>query len=79
MNMLPEHQEAFDNILECFSGADGCVSFINVKMVIEDMDRRAHDCSNQDGNDAYQVLACMRQFSKLIEIANRKTEEEDDD
>jgi hypothetical protein len=77
MDMLPEHQEAFDRILECFSGADGCVSFVNVKMVIEEMDRRAHDCTNREGNNSYEVLHCMRQFGKLIEFANRKPEEED--
>jgi len=69
--MLPEHQEAFQNILDCFTGADGGVAFVNLQNLVSIMDEQAHDCSNKAGNDAYQVLACMRRFSKLIEIANR--------
>lgn len=59
---------AFDNILDTFGGADGGVSFINLKWMIENMD----SLSDQGEEHATEIIKVMLRFSKLIDVANGK-------
>ena len=61
--MKPATEEALINIMDCVAGADGGMSFINLKMMIEDMDSR-------DEEGAEQIIEVVKRFSRLIDIAN---------
>lgn len=66
--MSPDLQKAFDNILDCFGGADGGVAFIKLKVMLETFDEQSKE-DNPEGNKAYQIIRVVHQFNKLIEIA----------
>jgi hypothetical protein len=66
--MTKETKEAFDNITDTFTGGDGGVRFLKVKFLIEEMDRQS-----ESGNaDACQIIRVIKQFSRLIDFANKK-------
>lgn len=66
--MSPELQNAFDNILDCFGGADGGIAFIKLKVMLEDFDKQSQE-HTPEGNTAFQVLRVVHQFNRLIELA----------
>lgn len=63
---MTEHEnKAFQNILDCFSGTDGGVGFIQFKGFLEGYSKTA-----AEGDEASkQLLAIMLQFNRMIEIA----------
>ena len=64
--MKPDTDKALINIMDCIGGADGAVSFINLRTLIEDMDSR------EDDEGAQQIVEVVKRFSRLIDIANKK-------
>ena len=57
---------AFNNILDCFTGADGGGAFMDLKMLIEDLERQTiedHDLA------AAEVIQSVFRFNSLINIA----------
>lgn len=61
-----ELTKAMENILDTFSGVDGGVSYVMFCNMIKDLDDEA---INGDIN-AKKLTDIVRQFSKLINIAN---------
>ena len=59
-------ESSFQNILNCFTGADGGVSFIKFRLFIEDMEKQFEEGSDEAG----KVLTIMDRFSRMIDIAN---------
>ena len=57
-------KEYLDNILDCFGGADGGVSFAKFRYAVEDLEKQAM------GGDvsAKRIIEVVRQFSKLINV-----------
>jgi len=64
--MKPATEEALINIMDCVAGADGGMSFINLRGLIEDMDSRDGDAG------AEQIVEVVKRFSRLIEVANKR-------
>ena len=62
--------KSFQNILDCFTAADGGVSFIKFQLFIEDMEKQFEEGSYAAG----EVLTIMDRFSRMIDIANEKVE-----
>lgn len=56
-------KESLDNILNCMSGADGGVSFIRLKTLLEQIGR-------DEANAGRMVEEAVHQFSRLINVAN---------
>ena len=61
---------SFQNILNCFTGADGGISFIKFRLFIEDMEKQFEEGRYAAG----EVLKIVDQFSRMIDIANEKVE-----
>ncbi len=59
-----ENKEAFMNILDCMTGADGGVRFCGLRSMLERMQAENSIASEQ-------VLDTMRMFSYLIDAANK--------
>ena len=57
-------KEYLDNVLDCFGGADGGVSFVKFRYAVEDLEKQAM------GGDvsAKRIIEVVRQFSKLINV-----------
>lgn len=67
MKLRPKTEKDFNNILDCMTGADGGVSFMKLKILLEDLDSQA-----ASGNSAaIQLMDIMAQFSKLIDVASK--------
>lgn len=67
MGLFSDTREAFNNITDCFSGADGGVAFIMTKSMIEQLVRQA-----EAGDDkARQTIEVVHQMSRLIDAAQR--------
>ena len=64
--MKPETQKHFDNILDTMTGADGGIRFVQLKVMLEDLDNR------EDDEAAGHLVRMMTNFSRLINIANRE-------
>jgi hypothetical protein len=64
-----ELDDAFNNILDCFTGADGGGAFMDLKLLIEDLERQAIE-----DNDAAaaEVIQSVFRFNSLINIAVAK-------
>jgi hypothetical protein len=61
------YQSQLENILDCFTGADGGVSFMNLKILLEDMERQ-----EAEGDEmASEVLKQFSNFSRLIDCAQK--------
>lgn len=63
--MRQKTKEHLDKIMDTFSGADGGVSFLKFKMLIEGLDTQAQNGDRK----ADMILDIMRDFSKLIDVA----------
>jgi len=55
--------EEIENILDCFTGADGGISFIMFRTLMEQL-------KDEDTDAARQLEHIVRQFSTLIDVAN---------
>ena len=56
-------KDQFDNILDCFTGADGGVRFVNLRAALEQFDKEA-----VEGNeDSAECLCVLSMFSKFID------------
>jgi hypothetical protein len=63
----PKVEEAFDYILDTFSGADGCGTFAKFMFFIRDIDERA-----ANGDEASKkLLGVMFAFYRLIKVVNK--------
>jgi len=60
-------QELLEPTLECFSGADGGVSFIKLKVLLNEMQKK----SNEGDTKATEILLVAKRFSKLIELVKK--------
>ena len=64
--MRVQTQADFDNILDCFTGADGGVRFAQLLALVRELDTRA-----AVGDSAAQrVLNTLGQLSRLIDVAD---------
>jgi len=57
--------ESLRAIMDCMTGADGGVSFVKTRVMLEAMEARA--LSGDEAADA--VCAVVHRFAKLIEVA----------
>ena len=64
--MTPELKQSFNNIMDCFTGADGGVAFVQLRYLLEDMDERAR----QGDEHAVAVLQTVYHMDRLIKVAN---------
>ena len=62
-----KYQKQLENIMDCFTGADGGVSFMNLKLLLDEMERQE---LNGD-TDASEVLRIFSNFSRLIDTAQK--------
>lgn len=60
MNLRPETEKDFNNILDCMTGADGGVSFMKLKILLEDLDSQAASGSSA----AIQLIDVMARSSQ---------------
>ena len=67
MNLREETKIAFQNILDTMTGADGGVRFIHLKVLIEEMDKRAA----LGDLGAESIIEVIKQFSRLINVAQK--------
>lgn len=65
MNTKEEVDKAFNEILDCFGGTDGGISFVKTRTLIEEMQKR----SENGDESAAKVVQIVMQFSRLIKIA----------
>lgn len=66
--MRKETQEAFDYILDTFSGADGGYTFSVLLNAIRDIDKQA-----EEGKESSEkIISIMKRFSKLIKIITKE-------
>lgn len=61
-----ELDAAFQNILDCFTGADGGGSFMDFKIMIEDLERQAIE---ERDVAAAEIIQSLYRFNRLINIA----------
>ncbi len=64
--------EIIDPILDCFSGADGGMSFVKLKFFLEQMEQK----SEKGDIAAKEILLIAKRFVKIIELANNLTKKE---
>lgn len=67
MNMRPETDRHINNILDCFTGADGGVAFFKLKVLLEDLDAQAAAGDVPAG----QLIGIVTAFSRLIDVATK--------
>lgn len=67
MKMRPSTEVAFNNITDCFSGADGGGAFIMTREMIANLDKMAKDGDLK----AEQVIEIVIRMSRLIDTAQR--------
>jgi len=59
-----ENKTALETILDCFSGADGGISFLLVRTRLEDLEQRA-----MTGDAAAaELMLVLTRFGKLVEL-----------
>ena len=65
-------KEAIDDIMDTFGGADGGISFINLRTLLERVDKL---CENGD-TYAQEILETVYKFQRLIAIAQPRKKNE---
>jgi hypothetical protein len=65
--MREQTKNTLSLITDTFTGADGGVSFILTRGLIEELDKRAAE----GDKDAQKVLDVVTQFSNIIKLANK--------
>ena len=63
-----EVKARMDTILDCFSGADGGVSFVKLKTQMEKFAKEA----DQGGYSSQEVCSILIRFARLIEVVNKE-------
>ena len=64
--MTNKTKAAFDNILDCMTGADGGGRFIKFKAFVAGLDEKA-----EAGDEpAKEIVSMVHRVSKLIDLAN---------
>jgi hypothetical protein len=63
----PKLDNDFETITDCFTGADGGVSFVRLQSLLEEMEKRA----NAGDMVADKVLGTIYQMARLIQVANK--------
>ncbi len=63
--MNPKVKAEIDNILDCFGGSDGGVSFANLKCLLSEMCEKS--CEGDASAD--KVLEVLARFSRLVDVA----------
>ena len=66
MDARPDTLEHFNNIVDSITCSDGGVRFVNFRVFIEEMDKRA----DKGDFSADQLIGIMKSFSRLINAAN---------
>jgi hypothetical protein len=64
-----EALKAFQSITDTFTGADGGVSFVNLKVLVEKLDKQHRE---DDYVDAGKILLMIIRFNSIIQAANKK-------
>ena len=64
----PRIQDELRSITECFTGADGGISFLKFKVFVETLEEQYIGGDYKAG----EVLNIVSKFNQLIEIANRE-------
>jgi len=64
----PKLDEAFNEITDCFTGADGGGEFVRLQCFLEEFEKRA--AAGDEAAD--KVLGAVYQFARLIRVANPK-------
>lgn len=60
-------KDSMDNILDCFGGADGGISFIKLKIMLTDIEKK-----HLEGDQcAGEILIVLHRFSNLIDVAKK--------
>lgn len=58
-------KEAINDIMDTFAGADGGISFVNLRSILENMDKEAGN-----GNlSAQEILEVVYRFHRLVKMA----------
>jgi hypothetical protein len=65
MNMRPKTEKAVRTALDCFSGADGGVTFMLFRILIENLDAKAA----AGDAAAQQLIDLIYRYAKLIDYA----------
>lgn len=63
--MRQSTKQALDYILDCFSGADGGVSYAYFQAMLNNLDQQAEAGDEK----AQKVILILHQFAKMIEVA----------
>ena len=67
IKLRPTTKEALDNMMDTFTGADGCVKFVLMRNTLIALDKQA--C---DGDVESQTLIdIFTQFSRLIDVFSK--------
>ena len=65
--MRPQTKKILDNIVDTMTGADGGVSFIMFRNLLEIIDKKAAE----NAPESVQIITIVGQFNRLIELANK--------
>lgn len=60
-------KEDIDNIMDCFTGADGGLKFARAKFALEAFEAQA----SEGDSSAKIILEIVRRFSNLLDVLNR--------
>lgn len=62
--------EAFQGIVDTFSGTDGGVRFVRFRALLEELERQSID----GDKSSEEILKLVKRFKKLIDVANEQRE-----
>lgn len=65
--MIKETKQAFDNIVDSITCADGGARFIKFTTLIKELDKRAE----MGDESAKQIIGTVMMFSRLIDVASK--------
>jgi len=62
---MTRSKKIIDKCLNCFTGEDGGIGFVNLKSLLEEMERQ----SNAGDEPAEQIIVQAERFVRLIDVA----------
>ncbi len=65
--MSPILKAELNNIMDCFTGADGGVTFFKVKCGLEDLEKQG----KKGDIEAREILKTVTRFSQLINVLSK--------
>lgn len=69
MSVQEQVEGAIDTMLDCFGGSDGGMSFIQMKILAQEMSRQV----DEEGNDAaLEVCQVILRMEKFIKVAGKR-------